>query len=280
MRKFLELALSPIGAAHEARWIEEFVEAKHFPNKEEAKQLFEQIVARRLSGEPLAYIFGQWVFREHELECGSGVLIPRPETEELVELVLAWVKEHPKLEWNIADFGAGTGCIGISVALGIKKLFPTSQVNLTLLESSPAAVVYLNKNCSKHLGGQAGIRFEILESSWNEWTPRPLDLFLSNPPYLSEEEFQKVDHGVSAYEPKSALVPADDAAGYESYRQLLKLAPLSLNKADSSLLVFELGTFQADWIFKQAAVLLPNRQNRIEKDMASKARFLVSDIIS
>lgn len=282
LKKFLQEQLSATDFQHEARWIEEFVRAgKQAASVEAAssqrfsdpllQQSFE-ICERRKRGEPLAYIFGSWAFREHEFFCGPGVLIPRPETEELVDLVCAHAfKGMPDLETiHIADLGAGTGCLGISIALELARKWPLKNISLTLVEKSVEAFSYLKKNAD------ALLRLEkmsvVLENKdWNELNFGKTDILVSNPPYLSEDEFQKISLGVRAFEPKEALVPLKDPSGYAAYRELVNLVRV----LRPQLVAFELGTFHAPWIEQAFRESVTDYKIGVHADMAQKPRFFV-----
>jgi release factor glutamine methyltransferase len=155
LQEFIQSESERLNILHEARWIEEFVlrEANDINSQ---KELCESVFRRRAQGEPLAYIFGSWAFREYEFFVGPGVLIPRPETEELVEYALDAIRgsalwknlqkpTSPIL--RVCDLGAGTGCVGLSFAYDVLKKSPSNlQVELFLVERSPEAKEYLKKN--------------------------------------------------------------------------------------------------------------------------------------
>ena len=182
-----------------------------------------------------------------------------------------------KKEFRIVDFGAGTGCLGISTALELQKKFPELKIGLTLVEKSHEAFSYLEKNVEKHLGHHVSIVVSTINQDWNEYAKRHdrFDVLLSNPPYLSEAEFQSIEEGVKNFEPKTALVPANDPRGISSYLELLEIGAA----AGAKLMAFELGTFQAPLLLAVIRDQYKNFSGSIEKDMSGKPRFLIAKLV-
>jgi release factor glutamine methyltransferase len=170
-----------------------------------------ELVRRRGEGEPYAYLVGSQEFWSLEFEVGPGVLIPRPDTETLVEHVLAALPEDQEL--FIADICAGSGCIGIAIAS------ERPQVKVYAVELSEQALPYLKKNIAKH-----GLEKRVAALRGDLLGPipanRPIDWVLSNPPYIATEEM----HGlaVSKTEPLEALDGGQD--GLDIYRRLVPAA--------------------------------------------------------
>lgn len=164
---------------------------------------FADLLWRVKSGEPLQYVIGKWDFYESEFYVGPGVLIPRPETEELVELALESIDSS--VETVIYDLCSGSGCIGISLA---KKL-PKAKVYL--LEKSEEAFQYLKKNCR-------GVEnaFPVLTDISNAdiETEQP-DVIISNPPYIPTSQLPELQAEVQK-EPSMALDGGED--GLDFYR--------------------------------------------------------------
>ncbi|MCC8073556.1 MAG: peptide chain release factor N(5)-glutamine methyltransferase [Clostridiales bacterium] len=153
------------------------------------------------SGEPLQYVIGKWDFYESEFFVGKGVLIPRPETEELVSLAVEKVKSLSKCV--VYDLCAGSGCIGISIA----KACPNSTVYL--VEKSKDAMEYLLKNCN-------GVKnaVPVLDDIKNISDDLPLaDVIISNPPYIPREQTKNLQKEVM-YEPVMALDGGDDGLDF------------------------------------------------------------------
>jgi release factor glutamine methyltransferase len=168
---------------------------------------FDALVARRLTGMPFAYAAGQMAFRRLNLILDDRALIPRPETEGLVELVLAWAEEHPG-GW-VADIGTGSGCIALSLALEghFERIVAT--------EPSPSAAALARANADR-----SGLAVEVREGNLLE--PLGNDRYraiVSNPPYLTDDEWTALDHAVRAFEPRLALTSGVD--GLDATRALI-----------------------------------------------------------
>jgi len=148
------------------------------------------LVERRGRREPLAYILGEWGFRGLTLRTDARALVPRPETEIVVERSLARIAgvEHPR----VVDVGTGSGAI----ALAIKAERPDARVVAT--ESSPDAIVLAREN-----GERLGLEIELVETNLLDGIEGPLDLVVSNPPYVLPHETLPPE---LAYEPRDALV--------------------------------------------------------------------------
>lgn len=170
-----------------------------------------ELVRRRGEGVPYAYLVGNQEFWSLEFEVGPGVLIPRPDTETLVEHVLAALPEDEEL--FLADICAGSGCIGIAIAS------ERPQVKVYAVELSEQALPYLKTNIAKH-----GLEKRVAALRGDLLGPipanRPIDWVLSNPPYIATAEM----HGlaVSKTEPLEALDGGQD--GLDIYRRLVPAA--------------------------------------------------------
>lgn len=169
---------------------------------------FERIRQRLLADEPIQYIVGAAWFYGLKFKVNPSTLIPRPETEELVEWVLNQFSIHQK-NINILDIGTGSGCIPIV----LKRKRPLWQVGA--IDVSESALLTASRNAWRH---EADVNFKVAdilaENKWSEWTTyfKNIDIFISNPPYILENEKDKLAKNVLAYEPHLALfVPNDDA---------------------------------------------------------------------
>jgi release factor glutamine methyltransferase len=169
----------------------------------------------RTTAEPLQYLLGVCPWRDLELEVAPGVLIPRQETELLVELALALAGPEAPSRW--ADLGTGSGCLAAALA----RAWPHSQG--FAVERSPEALAIAQRNL------QAAAPVTLLEGSW--WQPlQPwwgqLDLVVSNPPYIPTAVWQQLDPGVREYEPALALDGGND--GLEALRAIAACAEQAL----------------------------------------------------
>ena len=165
------------------------------PLSDETQRSFRSAVARRAKREPLAYVLGEWGFRRLTLQVDSRVLIPRPETEVLVERSLELLAEVP--EPQVLDIGAGSGAI----ALAIVDEHPGARVVAT--ESSRGALAVAAENRAR-LG--AGDRVELVEGELFAGLAGPFDLVVSNPPYVDAADLASLEPEVRLYEPRDALV--------------------------------------------------------------------------
>jgi release factor glutamine methyltransferase len=166
------------------------------------------LLARRASGEPLAYVLGQAEFRGLVLQVTPAVLIPRPETEVLVEWALACLP--PDAAAEVVDLGTGSG----AVALALARVRP--QANVTATDASAAAL-----DVAQHNAGQLGLQLQFAQGDW--WAPlagRRYGLALSNPPYIAGADPHLAALG---HEPRSALTPEGD--GLAALRAIVAGAP-------------------------------------------------------
>ena len=192
---------------------EKLLQEFHCSAAPEAAQRLEALAARRLAGEPLAYLPGRWAFYGLELTVTPAVLIPRSDTETLVDKALALAGD-PAGTLRILDLCTGSGCIGC--ALGVR--LPNSR--LVLADLSPEALAVAEKNAADcGLGARAECRaLDVL-------SPPPaalggFDMIVSNPPYIPVGELAGLDASVRDYEPRMALDGGSD--GLDFYRAILR----------------------------------------------------------
>ncbi len=188
------------------------------------QQLFNEMLQRRMSGEPIAYILGHREFWDLNLRVDQRVLIPRPETELLVELALQLLEGREPQSLHIADLGTGSGAI----ALVLARQRPQWQM-LACDISSDALIV---------AGGNAAAlqipNVEFLQCSWGTGLPTDhFDLIVSNPPYVSADD-EHINRGDLVFEPRLALVASDD--GLASFISIAEQC-LGLLKKDAWLLL-------------------------------------------
>ena len=165
------------------------------------------LIERRLSGEPMAYIMGEREFMGLTFETSPAALIPRPETELLVETAIDYVRDNPRA--NVLDLGTGTGAIAVSIA----RFCPGALVLAT--DKSPDALALARRNAQKHR--TAHVRF--LESDWYDGIPQQaFDLIVSNPPYIPRYD-PHLQQGDLRFEPPMALT--DYADGLAAIRRII-----------------------------------------------------------
>lgn len=221
---------------------------------EDALLAFASLVARRAGGEPAAYLVGRREFFGREFEVSPAVLIPRPETELLVELGIAKVGADSAA--TILDLGTGSGCIAITLALEM----PLARV--TAVDASEPALRVARDNAEKHV---ASLR--LLQSDWfGALSGERFDLIVANPPYIADAD-PHLAAGDLRHEPQSAL--SSGADGLEAIRRIVADAPEHL-KAGGQLLL-EHGYDQAATVREllEAAGLFGIEQHR---DLAGIAR--------
>ena len=161
-------------------------------------------MARRAKGEPVAYITGVKEFYGRDFIVSPATLVPRPETELIVDMALEEAGRRPA-GGLFADFGTGTGCIAVSLALALPRWRGLA------LDISEKALLTARANARRHKTRNLG--FARADFTLPPLAPDRLDLLVSNPPYVSEEEYAALDREVRDFEPKSALVPSPAGPG-------------------------------------------------------------------
>ena len=228
------------------------------PLEESELVLYRSYLKRKVQGEPVEYICGEVEFFKCRLMLSSDVLIPRPETEILLERAcqqLASSSLKGKVAWDVC---CGSGCLG----LGLKKHFP--ELSLTLSDASQAAVQIAQTNSELNQ-----LLVEVLHGDLLEpFQGRKADIVLCNPPYVSQAEFDVLDVSVKHFEPHSALLGGED--GLLFYHRLSQELPPLLNSG--AKLFFEIGSGQGKAvmeIFDEPHWTVKS----IEKDWAGHDRF-------
>ncbi len=223
------------------------------------------LIRRRTAREPLQYLLGTQEFRGLEMTVTVDVLIPRPETELLVEAVLQAVTdiERPR----VLDVGTGSGCIAVAVARA------RSDATVVALDISAPALAVAQANAVRH-----GVRDRIrvvqadLLAAFSVSPDGVFDVIVSNPPYIPAREIDALQPEVARYEPRAALAGGLDGLAYQ--RRLLQEAPRLLKRRGQ--LILELGCGQADrvlgWAQQTGAVIVLE----CRKDAAGIERVLVA----
>ena len=213
--------------------------APQLPVPDDKAQEILSLAQRRSEGYPLQYLLGQWEFWGCDFKVGEGVLIPRPDTETLVEQVLDICRREKMSAPRIADLCSGSGCI----AVALKKELPAAEVYA--VELSDKALPYLRQNTQ--LNGCGDIR--ITEGDvLNEAVAREitgLDILVSNPPYLTSQDMSELMTEVR-HEPAEALFGGED--GLDFYRALTELWKPSVR--NGGFIAYEFGMGQHDDVKK------------------------------
>lgn len=189
------------------------------PLTKEEREKFKVYLRRRLNREPLQYILGEASFYGYEFKVNPGVLIPRPETELLVERVLEDIKRLGKSPVNIFEAGTGSGCISISIANELKK--QNIDFKITSIEKSPEALKLAEENLNRFTPANGQVTFKEQDLFDIEKIEEGTDYFISNPPYIAKAEFEDLQPEVKEFEPRISLTDEDD--GMKFFKKIFEL---------------------------------------------------------
>jgi release factor glutamine methyltransferase len=275
----------------EARWMVERVSgydgAELVVNEGElatapAVQHLDDMLERRIGGEPLQYVLGRWDFLGLDLLVDRRVLVPRPETEVVAQTAIeeaarlgarrgrhdAWLAADTS--YAVADLGTGSGAI----ALALARELPDAEVWAT--DASDDALLVARANVAGI--GSAATRVRVQAGSWYDALPSALQgtlrIVVSNPPYVAEHEVADLPRDVVDWEPRSALVSGP--TGYEALEVLIVDARTWLDPAGGAL-VLELAPHQADRA-RELATAAGFTDVRVDHDLVSRARVLVARV--
>lgn len=226
--------------------------------EEKTVELFKKKVETLRKNKPIQYVIGNVNFYGNKFLVNENVLIPRFETEELVENTLSLIEEiFANKDLKVIDLGCGTGCIGIT----LKKRIPSLDV--TLLDISPKAL-----EVAKHNAQELETDVTLIENDMLEGLNEKYDIIISNPPYIKDEE--EIEDIVKNNEPHLALYAGVD--GLDCYKKILKEAPNYINKR--FLIAFEIGETQKDDIISLAKNSFPQATIISKKDMQERDRMI------
>jgi len=228
---------------------------------------FRPLLRRRAQREPLQYILGHQSFRDLDLEVGPGVLIPRPETEQLVEVVLAWARGREAL--SVLDVGVGSGAI----ALALLSEGPFAHGVGTDL--SPAAMEYARRNRDS-AGMESRLELSLGRLLEPVRAEERFDVVVSNPPYVEETSRGDLQAEVGEWEPEEALFAGAD--GLSVVRELVPAAAGVLRPG--GLLALEVGHGQAQSAVELIARTGAYQEPRVQKDLAGKDRMVTAVLAS
>ncbi len=192
---------------------------------------FEELFNRRLHHEPIAYIVGYKDFWKRRYYVNNNVLIPRPETECIIEAALKIFDKNSKI--SILDLGTGSGCL----ALSLLDEFENSSCTAVDISEDALKVATIN---AKHF--QLDQRISFIYSNWFENVTGVYDLIVSNPPYISSYEWQRLSPSMKDYEPKVALT--DNLDGLNHYEDIIKKSRRYLST--NGKMIFEIGYNQSE----------------------------------
>ena len=221
------------------------------------EKIFYEYVNRLSNYEPIQYVLGNTIFNNLEFDLDNSVLIPRPETEELVDLII----KHECKKEKILDIGSGSGCIAIALAKYILRS------NVTALEICPNAVKIINKNASKN-----NVEIDIIcEDLFTFQSKSTFDLIVSNPPYIVYSQKYKISKNVLNFEPHNALF-VNDNDPLIFYKTILNFSKNNLN-VDGNIF------FEINDIFHHEMIQLVSKYRnfsyKLIKDFHGKKRFMI-----
>jgi release factor glutamine methyltransferase len=226
---------------------------------ESFQRQYTEVIARRATREPVAYIRGVQEFWGRDFEVNSSVLIPRPETELTIEVALAHLTGRPAS--TVVDVGTGCGCIAITLAL------EHPGANIFATDVSEQALPIARANATR-----LGARVQLLQGPYLATAPRPIDLIVTNPPYVAERDRPALAPEVKDYEPAIALFGGDD--GLREVRAMLDQARAGL--ARDGRLVMEIGYGQADRVEQEVANFPELILEEIRGDLQGIRRVVVA----
>ncbi len=233
----------------------------------EQQQQFDMLLARAAQFEPIPYLIGTAPFFEMDLRVGSAVLIPRPETEQLVDSAVARarrVAHHP----HIVDVGTGSGAIAIAMA----RRLPQAQV--LAVDISAEALTMAVTNAHQFAPDRVAFLQSDLLSATAEMPHQPFDLILANLPYVTDAEWTQLDVGVKWYEPELALKGGAD--GLDLIRDLLRQAQTRLSP--EGVIFLEIGWQQGAAAADVARSFFPTARIAVEKDFGGHDRLVTIEL--
>jgi release factor glutamine methyltransferase len=277
-----ELAAS-LGARHEARFIVEEVLGSLPPGHDRVigpvdVETARALAARRRAGEPLQYVLGHWAFRSLDLLVDPRVLIPRPETEQVVEVALGEIGRPGTALRTVVDAGTGSGAIALSLATELAPWHTGARLFGTDASPESLAVARTNLDRVRAQRDAPILPVHFVEGNWLDPLPSRLrgavDVIVSNPPYVAGVEWPDLP-GEVRREPVAALVAGDGSDGTPGLADVeAVLSEAWLWLARPGAVVIELAPHQAD-----AAALMARgmgyRDVRVEMDLAGRPRALV-----
>ncbi len=191
---------------------------------------------------PIQYLLGATEFYGIPFFVEEGVLIPRPETEILVDAIISYIKESDQKAWSLLDIGTGTGNIPISISNSFKE--SEKDIHIVATDVSEKAIKLTEKNID-NLKIQ---NISLLHSDIFDIVTDTYDCIISNPPYISEKEFKELPVEIKDHEPREALFAKEN--GLEFYHKILQNARKYLK--NNGRIFFEIGAYQKDGVSKLA----------------------------
>jgi len=247
---------------HNRAWLLAHPEAQLTPEQQKA---FETCVKRIQDGVPLPYIIGHWEFFGLDFDVTSDVLIPRPETELLVEAALDWIRSQPQPTYRFVDVGTGSGCIAIALAFHV----PRAEIAAT--DISPAALAIARRNAQRH-GVDERIYFMECDLLSPDIDISECNLVAANLPYIPSTTLKELP--IYGREPSLALDGGPDGLGI--IRRLLALLTAKMEKG--SLLLLEIENRQGAAARSLTREAFPMADIQIKKDLSGNDRLVIVEI--
>lgn len=236
----------------------------HDVMSEENESQLKAAVARHAEGEPVQYITGIEEFYGRTFSVNEEVLIPRPETEELVEHILTLISEHFREDETVAvaDIGTGSGAISISLAL------ENNRLNVYTVDIAEESIEVAKGNADR-LGAEVTfLHGDLLQPFIVKG--KKLDVVVSNPPYIPDHEIAVLETIVKDREPMRALSGGED--GYVFYRRFMEDLPLVLK--EKAIVGFEVGAGQGETVASMLRVTFPGADVYVKEDISGKDRMV------
>ncbi len=224
--------------------------------KKYVKENLDEAIERYKNGEPVQYIIGNVNFYGNTIKVNKNVLIPRFETEELVEKTIKRIKNKFDQQINILDLCTGSGCIAITLKKELNSNITATDISIDALEVAKENIKLNN------------VDIKLIESNLFSNINDKFDCIISNPPYISYDE--EIDDIVKNNEPNIALYAPNN--GLYFYEEILKNIKKHLN--DRFIIAFEIGYKQGNGLIKIADKYLNNVNISVEKDLQGRDRFL------
>lgn len=237
-----------------------------FEISNEQETQINELVIRRIAGEPTAYLTGKKHFWEYDFKVTKDTLIPRPETEVLVDAVLRKFKHrdfNKKEIIRVLDLGTGSGCILISILKEIQKLgYDVQGIGLDISHGAIEVAKFNAQNLKID-----DVNFICCD--WKNIKEKGFDIIVSNPPYISTDDVTMLESCVKDFEPKTALDGSED--GLECYRQIAKILPKIIKS--NSIIALEHGIGQSSQVKE---IMRGVFESEVVKDLTGKDRIIIS----
>ncbi len=258
--------------------------------KDDQLKKYKEFILRRLNHEPIQYITGTVYFRKIRLDVDKSVLIPRPETELLVErakkavLQLSELKKSPGQVINILEIGTGSGAIALSLLFETEyDSDMTFPIDIVATDISSDALKTALKNAGRILSSGKNSHLELFEcdvlpqdnEKFVKKYLKNIDIVISNPPYIAEEDYQNLDRQIKDYEPEAALNAG--STGMEKYNHILKKVKSFLNPK-AACIIFETSPLISIQLQKILKDEFKSGDVSIEKDYNGQDRILAAFI--